>query len=140
MISLSDMRSGSVSEEEITAARRTLRDNVASKFAHHKLALLVIFTMIIALVLVVISMVMYNVSGTAQLDLSRPGFEGVSTHVDEDLRDFRTYSATGPIDSSSLEEFSELFDAQMDNVHSYDAFGGDPLNPEALGVSEPEDE
>lgn len=126
-----------MSEEDIKAARHTLRGNVTDKFSHHRMFALVTVVIVIAIGMATAGVVLYNVSGTAQLDLSRPGFEGVATRIDEDLEDFETFSADGEINSDILEEFREMMEEQVDNARAYDAFGGDPLNPDAIGVGDP---
>lgn len=103
---------------------------------NHQITLLVIVTITIALVMVIVSMVLYNVSGTAQLDLSRPGYSGVSTQVDAERETFREYSATGSVNQESLEEFRELYEEQVASAKAIDAFGGDPMAPDALGIDE----
>lgn len=101
----------------------------------HRFFLLIIATIVISFVLVVISLVIYNVSGSAQLDLSRPGYEDVSKLVErEDKID--GYSAIGPINNESIDEFIKLYEEQGTKAKSVDAFNGDPLNPETLEFTE----
>jgi hypothetical protein len=98
----------------------------------HRLSLLLIITVIIALTLTVISMIAYNVSGTAQLDLSRPGYLSVSNKVDKTDK-ISEYSGFGSVSKDSINEFTKLYDAQAIKAKAVDAFNGDPLNPEVLG-------
>ena len=97
----------------------------------HRLSLLLIITVIIALALTVISMVAYNASGTAQLDLSRPGISSVSDKVDKTDK-ISEYSSFGTVTKDSINEFTKLYDAQAVKAKAVDAFNGDPLNPEIL--------
>lgn len=111
-------------------------DEELSFWDQHRFMLLITGTIFVALVLVVISLVIYNVSGSAQLDLSRPGYQAVSDKVEKtDAID--DYSASGPINKTTVEEFTKLYDAQAAKAKAVDAFNGDPLNPEVLefGVS-----
>jgi len=102
-----------------------------SFWGRHRLSLLLIITVIIALTLTTISVVMYNSSGAAQLDLSRPGYLSVSSKVEKsDAID--TYSATGDVSKDTIEQFMKLYDAQASKAKAVDAFNGDPLNPEVL--------
>jgi hypothetical protein len=102
----------------------------------HRLSLLLIITVLIALTLTVISMFAYNASGTAQLDLSRPGYSSVSSKVDR-TDEITEYSAFGAVNKDSINEFTKLYDAQAAKAKAVDAFNGDPLNPEILefGIS-----
>jgi len=97
----------------------------------HRLSLLLIITVLISLVLTVISMVAYNASGTAQLDLSRPGYSSVSDKVDKTDK-ITEYSSFGTVDKDSIDEFTKLYDEQAIKTKAVDAFNGDPLNPEVL--------
>ena len=104
-------------------------------WAEHRFFILVFATIVISLVLVVISLVIYNVSGAAQLDLSRPGYQSVSNQVErEDSSD--QFSPSGSVTNESIDEFIKLYDDQARKTKSVDAFNGDPLNPELLEFSD----
>jgi hypothetical protein len=105
----------------------------------HRLSLLLIITVAIAIVMTSISIVMYNSSGAAQLDLSRPGYRSVSGKIDENNA-IDTYSATGEVNKNTIEEFMKLYDAQATKAKAVDAFNGDPLNPEVLEFGAPANE
>lgn len=102
----------------------------------HRFMLLIAGTILVAISLVVISVVIYNVSGSAQLDLSRPGLQTVSDKVDK-VDQIDEYSASGPVNKTTVDEFTKLYDEQATKAKAVDAFNGDPLNPEVLefGVS-----
>ena len=102
----------------------------------HRISLLLIITVLVALTLTVVSMFAYNASGTAQLDLSRPGYLSVSDKVDRTDK-ITEYSAYGSVNKDSINEFTKLYDEQAAKAKAVDAFNGDPLNPEVLefGVS-----
>jgi hypothetical protein len=97
-------------------------------------------TILIALVFTSIGLVLYNASGTAQLDLSRPDYKGVSELVEKEKPTYVEYPETGPIDESALNQFDELFKKQAENVRSVNPFSGDPLDPDALGLGIPTSE
>jgi len=79
-------------------------------------------------------MIMYNSSGAAQLDLSRPGYVDVRSQVVVNEGDFQSYSSTGAINKDSINDFKSLYDKQAQKVKAADAFGGDPLSSDALGI------
>lgn len=102
----------------------------------HRLSLLMIITIVIALIMTVISVIIYNSSGAAQLDLSRPGYRSVSDQAGKsDTID--TYSSSGPVNTQTIEEFMDLYDEQAEKAKAVDAFNGDPLNPEVLEFGTP---
>ena len=92
-------------------------------------------SIVTAFSLVLISMYMYNNSGAAQLDLSRPGYVSVRSQAITDSGDFKNYSNIGAINQSTIDEFQALYAAQAEKTKAVDAFGGDPLSPDALGIS-----
>jgi hypothetical protein len=97
----------------------------------HRLSVLLIGTVLIALLMTTISVIIYNTSGAAQLDLSRPGYRSVSGQVTK-TDGIDTYSASGSVNKDAIEEFMKLYDAQAAKAKAVDAFSGDPLNPDTL--------
>lgn len=104
-------------------------------WSNHKLALLIISTVLISIVLTVVSVTIYNISGAAQLDLSRPGYKSVADKVDKE-ESVEEYSTSGPVNEDSIKEFIKLYDKQSASAKSVEAFNGDPLNPELLQLAE----
>ncbi len=87
-----------------------------------------------ALLLVTLSIALYNSSGAAQLDLSRPGYQEVRGRAQQPNK-LDEFSATGELNSSTLKQFDELYRKQQDDILS-DKSGFNPsqLNNENLGV------
>lgn len=108
-----------------------------SRWSHYRLQIMVASAIIIALIMTVVSMAIYNWSGAAQLDLSRPGYESVSDQVDKETS-ITEYSASGPLTEETIQEFIELYTKQAEKATAVDAFNGDPLNPEVL-LADPAD-
>ncbi|HPF30929.1 MAG TPA: hypothetical protein PLO25_01270 [Candidatus Saccharibacteria bacterium] len=96
----------------------------------YRFLLMIISTIIIAIVLVSISISMYYKSGAAQLDLSRPGYKSVRSQVTND--ETGSFSATGNIDQSVINEFKDLYYSQAKKIKEANAFSGDPLDPVSL--------
>jgi len=123
-------------DEHQQPAATKLNNGASSFWDRHRLSLLLILTVLIALTMTTISVIIYNSSGAAQLDLSRPGFLPVSDKVEQN-DGIDTYSATGPVNKNSIEEFMKLYDTQASKAKAVDAFNGDPLNPEVLEFGTP---
>ncbi len=102
-----------------------------SFWQQHRFLLLIASAIVIAAILVSISLLIYKISGAAQLDLSRPGYIGVSSQTvnNDQVVD---YPVIGPVDKKSVNQFKQLYDQQTQSISSVDAFGGDPLNPDTL--------
>lgn len=102
----------------------------------HRFTLLILVAILVTFVLVLISMAIYYSSGAAQLDLSRPGYKGVRAQVVTNDSDFQNYSSTGPINQNTISEFTTLYNKQAQKTKAVDAFGGDPLSPDSLGIGD----
>jgi hypothetical protein len=100
-------------------------------WGQHRFSLLIIVAIIIAITLTVVSMTLYTISGAAQLDLSRPGYQSVSDQIDTETK-IDTYSASGAVNAETIREFMELYDEQASKAKAVNAFNGDPLNPEVI--------
>ena len=109
----------------------TRREELTTFWQKHRFFLLVSASIIAALTLVTVSLAIYNLSGSAQLDLSRPGYQAVSDQVfrHDSIDD---YSASGDVTLETIDEFLKLYDEQAAKAKAVDAFNGDPLNPELL--------
>lgn len=126
-------------DERIKSAASHLSADTLSFWDRHRLSLLLLITVAIAIVMTVISVMMYNSSGAAQLDLSRPGYLSVSDKVEKsDTID--TYSGVGAVNKDTIQEFMKLYDQQASKAKAVDAFNGDPLNPEVLEFGVPANE
>ncbi len=100
----------------------------------HRFSIMIVLAVFLALVLVTISMAIYYGSGAAQLDLSRPGYKSIRAQVENSDSDFQNYSATGQINQTTITEFKTLYNKQAQKIESVDAFSGDPLSPDSLGI------
>lgn len=100
----------------------------------HQFIVFLCCVVIIASVLVLISMQLYSTSGAAQLDLSRPGYVELRQEASGDSRDFVSFSDSGTINQSAIDEFTRLFDNQANKIKAADEFGNDPLSPDNLGL------
>jgi len=123
-------------DEHKTGPLVKLSDIELSFWDRHRLSLLLIITVIVASTLTVVSVIIYNSSGAAQLDLSRPGYRSVSDQVEKN-DEIDTYGASGRVNKETIEEFMKLYDAQAAKAKAVDAFNGDPLNPEVLEFGTP---
>lgn len=105
------------------------------KWAKYRFIVLITASIIIALTLVSISMSLYSSSGTAQLDLSRPGYKTVRDQVQPD-DDFSAFSASGSINATELDKFKKIYDAKLKDATSVEVFTSDVLSDQALGIDD----
>lgn len=87
----------------------------------------------IAFFLVLVAMNLYNSSGTAQLDLSRPEYENVRDQVGRDT-DSVVYPASGELDNAALDEFRDIFDDKASKLRNGKYYSPDAMNDAALGL------
>jgi uncharacterized iron-regulated membrane protein len=106
-------------------------------WGQHRYLLLIAIAIAIAIFLTGVSMALYNSSGAAQLDLSRPGYSAVTSQAVKNDSDFANYANTGTLDKAAIDEFRDLYDKQATKAKAVDAFSGDPLDPATLEISAP---
>ena len=69
----------------------------------------------IAGIMVWVAMDMYNTSGAAQVDLSRPGFQEVRKQAARDTAP-ETYNAEGSVTKQSLDEFKKMYQQRRSKI------------------------
>jgi len=113
-----------------------LLDKHMSKIAERRFALLLTFTILISPFLVGVALDLYETSGTAQLDLSRPGYVSVRQQAIES-DGFNGFSSSGSIDKTSIDQFRQLYEGQAAKATSVDSFSGNPMSDQALSIDNP---
>lgn len=97
------------------------------------LIFVVLSSVAIAICLVLFSMHLYNQSGAAQLDLSRPSYENVRSQGMTER--FDGFDTSQDLNQKSLEGFEEMYKEKRDDLRGYaDAFGPSDISDEALGI------
>ena len=104
-------------------------------FDEHRFLFLVFGSIVVAVMLVFVALSLYVSSGTAQLDLSRPGYQAIREQVHEDTS-FNGFDANGPLDKKALTQFQSMYDAKLKEAQSVDAYGNDVLSPESLQIDQ----
>ena len=105
--------------------------------AQYKIPLMVAGAAMIALVFVIVALNLYDSSGAAQLDLSRPGYQSVRNQVGKDVK-VKAFSATGGLSSEVFDAFDKQYSEQVQSMTRLDAFGGNVLSDSTLGLPEVE--
>ncbi|PID31510.1 hypothetical protein CR983_00615 [Candidatus Saccharibacteria bacterium] len=113
-------------------------EQAVSQFAKHRLAALVIGAIVIACTTTFISLWLYRVSGTVQLDLSLPEYENVRDQITEE--DDRVFSQDGPVDTEALTTFRQVYDDHLKSIVGLDGFRPEALNDDALELGDVFDE
>ncbi len=100
----------------------------------HKFFLMIAGAVLLAIVMATIAMTLYNSSGTAQLDLSRPDYQAVRNKINRDNQT-KSYSPIGTLNKQSFDEYKKLYDEQMKKAIDNEGFSGDALSNGALRFS-----
>lgn len=86
--------------------------------------LFILGSILIAIVLVIISMALYQMSGTAQLDLSRPGYDAVRAKVQQKEK-FDGFKAEGPLTLEDMADFEKMYTKKSEEIkQDKDGFNG----------------
>lgn len=120
-----------MNDQQLIAEAHTL-----SRWERHKFLVLVGGTIVVSLFLVSVALSLYNSSGAAQLDLSRPGYQSIRQQaVQSDT--FDGFPGTGPIDDGALTQFRQLYISQAEQSSAVDSFGGDVMSNQSLAIDNP---
>ena len=107
-----------------------------SFWANRKFLLFIVISIFISLLIVAISFKLYQSNGSAQLDLSRPGYISVRSQAINNSNEFQNFPDSGPISQKDIDEFKSLYNDQAQNIKIVEAFKSDPFSLEALGIIE----
>lgn len=108
-----------------------------TRLQQHRFLVMLAIAIVIAMFLVGVAMALYNSSGAAQLDLSRPGYQSVRDQaVSTDT--FDSFPASGALDEEALKQFRELYKTEAEEATQVDAFGGDVMSSKALSIDAPQ--
>lgn len=120
-----------MTEEDLVADAHRLKG-----WEKHRFLLMIGASILVAAMLVAVSMKLYNSSGAAQLDLSRPGYEHVS---EKSLQSevFKGYSAVGEVNPATVKEFQEMYKKRANQATNIDTFGGEVMSDAALSIDAP---
>lgn len=105
------------------------------------LIILGVAAVLIAAITSGVSLVIYHNSGDIYLDRSRPGFLPDEEEIEEETEDEEEYSfsKTGPIDLTVLEEYLNELQVEVEAVDAYEKpFEEKILSNESLGIPKAE--
>lgn len=95
----------------------------------HRFFLLIAIVIAISCAMIAIGMYIYNTSGAAQVDLSRPGYKSVRSEAKRDSAD-DSFPATGPLDDQAFDSFNKMY-----SNHARQVVGVDSFDPSALDAA-----
>ncbi|MDR0591072.1 MAG: hypothetical protein LBG75_00675 [Candidatus Nomurabacteria bacterium] len=101
---------------------------------YNNLFLLTVSALLVTMLVLGMALLLYKVSGTAQLDLSRPGYESARDKSESVTSD--DFSPTGSLSDSVVSEFNNMYSARAQKIKNINAFGPEALSNDAFGIAE----
>lgn len=88
-----------------------------------------------ALLLTTVSMALYFASGTAKLDLSRPGYETARTQINRTDGSNQNFSSNGELDGAVIKDFLKKYDRESKDLQQCSSFNENILDDTQLGIT-----
>jgi hypothetical protein len=114
----------SIEELRSDAARMTA-------WRQHRFLLLIAGVIMISFLMVLIGMYLYNTSGAAQVDLSRPGYQSIQREASRDTTD-DSFASTGKLDKDAFDSFDKMYANHARQVVGVDSFDPGAIDPNTL--------
>lgn len=108
-------------------------EKLASKYG---LPFGIFIALCIAVVLTFVSMTLYFISGTAKLDLSRPGYESARQQVKNSESTTQNFSASGPLNEKVINDFLGIYDKESRKLQQYSTFDQTILDDAQIGLTQ----
>lgn len=117
---------------------------LVNKARENQFAAFIVLAIVVAGILMGVSLWLYNESGAAQLDLSRPSYQAAREEsarkekaekekAEKEKRTKEDFSADGNVDEKALEEFRGIYKARLNKIKA-NAFRPDPLSDDSLHI------
>ncbi len=110
-----------------------LRDDAAhmTLWWRHRFLVLIAGVIMLSFIMVIIGMYIYNTSGAAQVDLSRPGYQSVQKEASRDTTD-DSFASTGKLDKEAFNSFDSMYADHARQVVGVDSFDPKAVDPNTL--------
>jgi hypothetical protein len=101
---------------------------------NHQWPAFIIAALVVAMTLTSVSLWLYKVSGAANLDLSRPGYEKVREDVKDDGDSTKPFSPTGDLDAAAVSDFRSRYEGIKARLNQMNSYGDSAISDENLGL------
>ena len=98
----------------------------------------ILLAILFAVLMTFISMALYFVSGTAKLDLSRPGYESARQQIRRDENIVENFSPNGSLDENIVNGFLKTYDKEAKELQQYGTFDQEILDDSQIGLVSPQ--
>lgn len=119
--------------ESAVVPHLSLDQTAESRRRKFRFASMIICVIAVACTLTGISLHIYNASGAAQVDLSRPGYQSVRKEATANTSD-EQFSATGNLDAKAYSQFNAMYDRHAKRTVDAPSFGEEALSDDSLQI------
>jgi hypothetical protein len=105
---------------------------IASFFSERRILLGIVFAIIIAFVMTVISLRLYDLDDVSRLDVSLPNRESIRSAASAD--EVQKFDSSGPLDSKALSDFQNLYTKNRSALDALGKYDADALSSDSLQI------
>lgn len=108
------------------------RRRVMTFFAERRILLALVLAILVALVMTVISLKLYDLDDVSRLDVSLPNRENIRSSEGE--AEVQNFASTGELDAKALSDFQTLYTKNRSALDALGKFDGDALSSDSLKI------
>ena len=108
--------------------------HLRGQYEAHRFGILIFLVVVIAVVLVLVAMSIYNSSGAAQLDMSGPRYEGVRGKVIQE-KTVTSFPSSGQLDKDAFSEFSKAYDQHAKAISQVNGYAPEAVANDAFNLT-----
>ncbi len=110
---------------------------ILTAWQRHRFFVLIAGVILISMFMVSVALNLYNSSGAAQVDLSRPGYQSIQKQASRDTTD-DNFSSSGTLKVSDFELFKQYYSNHANRVVGVDSFDSQALSDGSLQLFSPD--
>ena len=119
--------------ENDAAPSQNQNPNPQAQRKKYRFAGMIASVILVSCVLTGISLQIYNASGAAQVDLSRPGYQSVRKEASAD-RSTEQFSSTGELSPEVFAQFDSMYERHAKRTVDATSFGEEALSDDSLQI------
>lgn len=105
---------------------------IAAFFGERRILLIIILAVLIAALMTVVSLRLYDLDDVSRLDVSLPNRESIRSSTGED--EVQKFNSTGALDAQALSDFQTLYTKNRSALDALGKFDGDALSSDSLKI------
>lgn len=105
---------------------------IAHYFAERRIILALAFSVVVALIMTVISLKLYDLDDVSRLDVSLPNREGIRSSTDEET--LQRFDSAGVLDTQAIADFQALYSKNRAALDALGKFDSDALSSDSLKI------